>query len=103
MPSSSVSRVRINSFPVLVGAPARAVPPDEVGGGSRELPVAAPRRVQPVPDQGQLGRGGQPGGWALGLDQSPMQEMFWLPNRSICAAPIITCRRPAATMVKTDR
>ena len=27
----------------------------------------------------------------------------WLPYRSICAAPIITCRRPAATMVNTDR
>ena len=27
----------------------------------------------------------------------------WLPYRSSCAAPIITCRRPAATMVNTLR
>jgi len=33
--------------------------------------------------------------------QSPMQEMFWFPYRSIWAAPIITCRRPAATIVNT--
>jgi len=44
-----------------------------------------------------------PSSWARGRAQSPMQEMFWLPNRSICAAPIITWRRPAATIVKTAR
>src|SRR5271169_245529 len=30
-----------------------------------------------------------------------MQEMFWFPYRSICAAPIITCLRPAASIVNT--
>jgi hypothetical protein len=30
-----------------------------------------------------------------------MTEMFWFPDRSIWAAPIITCRRPAASMVNT--
>jgi hypothetical protein len=42
-----------------------------------------------------------PSNCAVGRRQSPMQEMFWLPNRSIWAAPIITCRRPAASIVNT--
>jgi len=42
-----------------------------------------------------------PSSCALGRFQSPMQEMFWFPDRSICAAPIITCRLPAASMVNT--
>ena len=42
-----------------------------------------------------------PSSWAFGRFQSPMQEMFWFPYRSICAAPIITCLRPAASIVNT--
>ncbi len=44
-----------------------------------------------------------PSNCALGWAQSPMQEMFWLPNWSSWLAPIIACQRPAATMVNTDR
>src|SRR5581483_3051457 len=37
---------------------------------------------------------------ALGLAHGPMQAMFWLPNRSIWVAPIITWRLPDQTMSK---
>ncbi len=40
---------------------------------------------------------------AFGRFQSPTHEMFWLPYRSSWLAPIITCRRPAATRSNTAR
>lgn len=44
-----------------------------------------------------------PSSWRAGLAQSPMQEMFWLPCRSIWLAPIITWRRPVAVSVRCWR
>jgi hypothetical protein len=44
-----------------------------------------------------------PSSCAFGRRQSPMQEMFWFPYRSIWDAPIITCLRPAASIVNTCR
>ena len=39
-----------------------------------------------------------PSNWAFGFAHGPMHAMFWLPNRSIWVAPIITWRLPAHTM-----
>ena len=41
--------------------------------------------------------------WALGLAQSPMALMFWLPSRSIWEAIMIRLRRPDHTTSKTLR
>ena len=65
-----------------------------------------PRRVLAHPVAGRVvdrvaRRAARPRAAAtLGRAQSPMHEMFWLPNRSIWLAPIITCRRPLASDVE---